>query len=162
MIESLENQSIAVLMGGPGAERDVSLRSGAAVANALRTIGAHVEEVDVRDGSFDLPEGIVLAVNMIHGTFGEDGQIQAILDARGVAGTSERGAGSRHALYKMARKERFAATGVPTPKWEIVSPGARPAMQPPLVAKPPREGSSVCVHIVRDAGSLEAALDDCF
>src|SRR5690606_34766458 len=80
MIDSLRNQSIAVLMGGPGAEREVSLRSGAAVANALRSVGAVVAEIDVRDETFEVPAGTLIAVNMIHGTFGEDGQLQSILD----------------------------------------------------------------------------------
>lgn len=162
MIDSLRNQSVVVLMGGPGAEREVSLRSGAAVANALRSVGARVEEIDVRDETFEIPAGTLIAVNMIHGTFGEDGRLQAILDARGIPFTGEGEAGSRLAFDKIESKRRFAAAGVPTPAWEVVPRGGRPSISPPLVAKPPREGSSVGVHIVRDAAALDAALEDCF
>lgn len=162
MIDSLRNQSIAVLMGGPGAEREVSLRSGAAVANALRSVGATVAEIDVRDETFEIPAGTLIAVNMIHGTFGEDGRLQSILDARGIPFTGEGEAGSRLAFDKIESKRRFAAAGVPTPAWEVLSRGERPSIPLPLVAKPPREGSSVGVHIVRDSAALDAALEDCF
>ncbi len=157
----LEGKRVAVLMGGPGAERDVSLRSGAAVANALRAIGATVESLDVRDASFDLPAGTDLAFNIIHGTFGEDGELQAILDARGIAYTGEGGIGSRLAFDKIESKKRFEAAGVPTADWEIIRAGARPALPLPFVMKPPRQGSSVSVHIVRDAAGIDAALADC-
>jgi D-alanine-D-alanine ligase len=76
----LKSKKVAVLLGGPGSEREVSLRSGAAVARALQALGAIVEEVDVRDPGFSLFPGVDLAYNMIHGTFGEDGQIQKILE----------------------------------------------------------------------------------
>ena len=76
----LFEKKIAVLCGGPSSEREVSLRSGAAVARALRLLGADAFEIDVQDGNFHLPTGTELAFNALHGTFGEDGCIQAILD----------------------------------------------------------------------------------
>ena len=85
----LKGKRVAVLLGGPGSEREVSLRSGAAVARALHSLGAIVREVDVRAPTFSLPAGVELAYNMIHGTFGEDGQIQQILEQRGVPYTGE-------------------------------------------------------------------------
>jgi D-alanine-D-alanine ligase len=98
---------------------------------------------------------------MIHGTFGEDGQIQAILDRRGVAYTGEGEAASRIAFDKLASKELFVRAGVPTPRSEVIAPGAKPTLALPIVVKAPREGSSVGVHLVREAGQLEAALADC-
>ncbi len=160
--DSLRDQSIAVLKGGPGAERGVSLNSAAAVANALRSLGARVTEVDVTGSDFELPAGVALAFNMIHGTFGEDGTLQAILDARGITYTGEGEVGSRLAFDKIASKRRFDAAGVPGAKWEIVSRGDAPALPLPFVVKPPREGSSVGVHIVHDTVALDAALEDCF
>lgn len=162
MITSLKNQNVAVLVGGPGAERAVSLNSGAAVAKALRSLGAVATEIDVRDENFTLPENTAIAFNIIHGTFGEDGQLQAILDARGVPYTGEGEVGSRLAFDKIASKRRFEAAGVPTAKWEIVAKGDAPTISLPFVAKPPREGSSVGVHIVEDTVALDAALEDCF
>jgi D-alanine-D-alanine ligase len=162
MSETLLNKNIAVLMGGPGAERAVSLNSAAAVARALRSVGANVTEVDIADAAFTIPEGMDLAFNIIHGTFGEDGELQAILDARGISYTGEGEVGSRLAFDKIASKKRFEAAGVPTAKWEIVEKGSAPSIPLPFVVKPPREGSSVGVHIVQDTIALDAALEDCF
>jgi D-alanine-D-alanine ligase len=83
----LQGKKIAVLYGGPGSERKVSLASGAGVAQALRSLGAEVTEVDVTGPDFVVPPGVEIAFNAIHGTFGEDGQIQRILESRGLAYT---------------------------------------------------------------------------
>lgn len=157
----LRKLHLAVLMGGPGSEREVSLRSGAAVANALRQGGYRVTEVEVRGADFSLPQDTGLCVLMIHGTFGEDGQIQAILDARGIPYTGEGEVASRAAFDKLASKRLFDRAGVPTPRWEVIKPGQRPSLPIPLVVKAPREGSSVGVHLIRNAAQLDAALADC-
>lgn len=161
MDKNLKDLHLAVLMGGPGSEREVSLRSGAAVARAFRGAGYRVSEVDVRGPEFELPPGTDLCINMIHGTFGEDGRIQSILDRRGIAYTGEGEAGSRIAFDKLASKKLFVAAGVPTPRWEVLAPKSKPTLPLPVVVKAPREGSSVGVHLVREAGQLEAALADC-
>ncbi len=67
---------VAVLMGGPGSERKVSLKSGEGVVEALRSLGANVTPVDVTGSDFTVPPGTRVAFNAVHGTFGEDGQIQ--------------------------------------------------------------------------------------
>jgi len=157
-----ELKNIAVLMGGPGAERAVSLNSAAAVAKALRSLGMNVTEIDVCNADFEIHEDTDIAFNMIHGTFGEDGQIQSILDGRGIPYTGEGEMGSRIAFDKIASKRLFEAAGVPTAKWEIVAKGSAPSLPLPFVVKPPREGSSVGVHIVQDTVALDAALEDCF
>ena len=161
MDKNLKDLHLVVLMGGPGSEREVSLRSGAAVARAFRSAGYRVTEVDVQGPDFELPPGTDLCINMIHGTFGEDGQIQSILDRRGIAYTGEGEAGSRIAFDKLSSKKLFVAAGVPTPRWEVLAPGAKPTLPLPVVVKAPREGSSVGVHLVREAGQLDAALADC-
>lgn len=158
----LNGMRVALLMGGPGKEREVSLRSGLAVARALRSRGAVVAEMDIRDGDFALPEGTALAFNMIHGTFGEDGELQAILDARGVPYTGEGASASRLAFDKIETKICFAQAGVPTSAWEILSVGELPRMAFPCVIKAPRQGSSVGVHIVRSSEEVNVALEDCF
>ena len=84
-MSNLTDKKIAVLMGGPGSERAVSLTSGAGVAKALRSLGAKILEVDVKDANFKLPDDIALAFICVHGTFGEDGQVQQILEERGGA-----------------------------------------------------------------------------
>jgi len=156
----LRNKRIAVLMGGPGSERKVSLASGAGVVKALRSLGAIVSEVDVNGPDFTLPADTEIAFNVIHGTFGEDGQIQRLLEARGISYTGEGVAGSELAIDKIAAKKRFLARNVPTPAFEILANGARPTLELPLVVKAPREGSSVGVYIVREAEKLETSLRD--
>ncbi len=160
-MKDLREMHLAVLMGGPGSEREVSLRSGAAVADALRGGGYRVTAVEVHGVDFALPADIGLCVNMIHGTFGEDGQLQELLDARGLPYTGEGVQGSRLAFDKQASKRRFEEAGVPTARWEMIRAGEQPSLPLPFVVKAPREGSSVGVHIVRNPGELEAALRDC-
>jgi len=158
----LAGKKVALLAGGPGKERDVSLNSGAAVAAALRSLGASVEEIDVRGPGFKIPAGTELAYNMIHGTFGEDGGVQEILDAAGIPYTGEGAAASRLAFDKIATKRRFDEAGIPHAKWETLAPGKSPSLPLPMVIKPPREGSSVGVHIVQTHSEIKHALADCF
>jgi D-alanine-D-alanine ligase len=158
----LKGKKIALLKGGPGKERDVSLRSATAVAKALQICGAEVNEIDVTGPEFDLPDGTELAFNMIHGTFGEDGQVQEILSQRGITYTGEGINGSRTAFDKIRTKECFDRAGVPTSTWHSIRPGESPRLQLPYVVKAPQQGSSVGVHIVRKTESLALALEDCF
>jgi D-alanine-D-alanine ligase len=158
----LQGMPVALLMGGPGKEREVSLRSGAAVAGALRKCGAIVREIDVAGPGFRLPDGTRLVYNMIHGTFGEDGELQSLLDATGVAYTGEGAGGSRAAFDKIETKTRFDRAGVPTCAWKIIARGESPEWNLPCVVKAPRQGSSVGVHIIRSTDEIPAALDDCF
>lgn len=157
---SLSGKRIAVLKGGPGSEREVSLASGAGVAKALRARGAEVVEIDVREAQLDLPDGIEIAFNIIHGTFGEDGELQRMLDERGVAYTGEGAAGSRCAFDKIATKKCFVQHGVPTAEFEVIKAGTHPAMPVPFVVKAPRQGSSVGIAIVKQSEKIDAALRD--
>lgn len=159
----LSNRKIAVLMGGPGSEREVSIASGKAVLKALQGLGLDAVEVDVTEASVNLPAGTDLAFNVIHGTFGEDGQLQQLLEDMGVPYTGAGVASSRRAFDKNLAKQAFLAAGVPTPRAEIVdvSSGPKlPSFPAPFVVKPPREGSSVGVSIVHDPSKAEAAMAD--
>lgn len=154
---------VAVLMGGSSMEREVSLRSGKAVAKALAETGAIVREVDVRGPDFELPAKTDVAFVALHGTFGEDGTVQRILEERGVAYTGSDPEVSALAFNKERAKAAFLAGKIPTPRYEVVSNkrgGLRrlAEMDLPLVVKPARQGSSVGVTIVRDAARLDAAL----
>ena len=151
-------KKIAVLMGGPGSERDVSLATGRGVSKALRSLGAEVVEVDVHDENFALPKDVDLAFITIHGTFGEDGQLQEILEKRGVAYTGDGVQASRAAFDKILSKEKFREHGVVTPEWEVIEVGQRPTISVPLVVKPARQGSTVGVVIVKDASELDSAM----
>ena len=151
---------IAVLMGGPGSEREVSLATGQGVAKALRSLGAEVVEVDVRDQNFQVPNDVDLAFITIHGTFGEDGQIQKILEDRGVRYTGDGVEGSRHAFDKILSKQKFLEHNVATPESEVIDAGRRPKMSVPLVVKPPRQGSTVGIVIVKKQSDLDGAIKE--
>jgi D-alanine-D-alanine ligase len=153
-------KKIAVLMGGPGSEREVSLATGRGVAKALRSLGAEVVEIDVRDENFQLPGEVDLAFITIHGTFGEDGQIQKILERRGIAYTGDGVSASEIAFDKIRTKQKFQEHGVNTPPWEVIHPGQRPTISLPIVVKTPRQGSTVGVVIVKNENELESALGE--
>ncbi|HEY2615018.1 MAG TPA: D-alanine--D-alanine ligase [Chthoniobacterales bacterium] len=153
-------KKIAVLMGGPSSERDVSFATGKGVAKALRSLGAEVAEIEVRDSNFELPSGIELVFIALHGTFGEDGQVQEILEERGLNYTGEGVAESELAFDKIRSKEAFRQHEVTTPYWQIVALGQRPTLPIPFVIKAPRQGSTVGVHIIKNEREIEAALAD--
>jgi len=153
-------EKIAVLMGGPGSERDVSLATGRGVAKALRSLGAEVVEVDVRDENFQLPNDVDLVFNTIHGTFGEDGRLQKILEDRGVRYTGDGVEGSRNAFDKILSKQKFLEHKVATPESEVIDVGRRPKISVPLVVKPARQGSTVGVVIVRNESELDGAIKE--
>jgi D-alanine-D-alanine ligase len=153
--------NITVMLGGPSAEREVSLRSGAAVAKALRSLGHTITEVDPKDGQFDLPLGTEVVFLALHGTYGEDGTVQRRLDELGALYTGCDAEGSRIAFDKVLTKQRCQAAGVPTARFLVVNsaqatlPGEFP---PPLVVKPVRQGSSVGLQFVEQAGGWPGAL----
>jgi len=155
------NRCLVVLKGGPGSEREVSLRSGASVAAALRNAGAHVEEIELAGTEVAIPEGTELVFNLIHGTFGEDGGLQQVLDERGVTYTGEGAEQSRVAFDKILTKQALVKAGVPTPRFEILSEGEQPTLPMPIVIKAPRQGSSVGVHLIHEPAGIDQALADC-
>ncbi|MGH8093624.1 MAG: D-alanine--D-alanine ligase [Chthoniobacterales bacterium] len=154
----LKGKRIAVLKGGPGSERAVSLVTGTGVARALRSLGARVTEVDVENAGFSLPDDTELAFIALHGTFGEDGQVQRILEDRAVPYTGEGVAESRLAFDKIPSKEKFTRHGVNTPHWEVIRVGQQPSLPLPYVIKAPRQGSTVGVYIVKEQSQVGPAL----
>jgi len=154
---SLEN--IAVLMGGPGSEREVSLASGRGVCKALESLGARVIPVDVTGPDFVIPEPVDIAFNIIHGTFGEDGTLQEILEERGIPYTGEGIEGSWAAFNKIETKQRFVECGIPTAAFEVIMNEQLPSFPLPYVVKAPREGSTVGVYIVRTEEQIVPAIN---
>jgi D-alanine-D-alanine ligase len=153
--------TIAVLLGGPSAEREVSLRSGAGVVKALRSRGHTVAEVDPKDGTFALPAKTDVAFLALHGTYGEDGTVQAQLEEVGVPYTGCDPEASRIAFDKVLTKERCIAAGVPTAKHLVIDSAETPfprGWQPPLVVKPVRQGSSVGLQYVENVSDWSRAL----
>jgi D-alanine-D-alanine ligase len=158
----LSNKKIVVLCGGPSSEREVSLRSGAAVSRALQTLGAETVLVDPEDGEVRLPDGIDFIFNALHGTFGEDGSVQEILDRTGVPYTGEGVDGSRAAFDKIESKRLFVESDVPTAPYVTLRRSEKLEFDPPFVVKVPCQGSSVGIYIVKEPSEIEVALEKAF
>jgi len=155
--------NITVMLGGPSAEREVSLRSGAAVAAALRSLGHEVSEVDPSDESWILPPGTDVVFLALHGTYGEDGTVQQRLEELGAVYTGCDAEASRIGFDKALTKQCCVAAGVPTARFLVIeSPTASWPMgwNPPVVLKPLRQGSSVGLQFVERVADWSKALTE--
>jgi D-alanine-D-alanine ligase len=153
--------NITVMLGGPSAEREVSLRTGAAVAKALRSLGHLVHELDPQNRNWVLAPGTEVVFLALHGTYGEDGTVQRQLDQLGVIYTGCDAEASRIAFDKVLTKQACLRAGVPTAKFLTVASSQAPFPQnflPPLVAKPIRQGSSVGLQFVERIEDWPVAL----
>lgn len=165
-------RTVGVLMGGRSAEREVSLRTGAAVLKALRRLGERAVPIDAAG---DLPRelarrGVGVAFIALHGRGGEDGTVQGLLECLGVPYTGSGVLASALAMDKKQSKLVFRALGIPTPAFEVFTRPergrARPArlaqLAPPVVVKPANEGSSVGMAVVGSRAGLGRALAAAF
>ncbi len=156
-------RSAVVWMGGVSREREISIKSGKAVAAALRQAGVLVEEVDIGSDSLKVPaqknpEAVFLA---LHGTGGEDGTIQEILEARRVPYTGSSPEGSKAAFFKDQSKEIFTRVGIPTPEYQLFNRNnavGKIGFSGPWVIKPVAEGSSIGVVMVENESNLKSEI----
>lgn len=155
---------VAVLMGGWSSERQVSLWSGQGVVEALRSRGVNAIGVDAsRQNILTIREqGFDRAFNVLHGTGGEDGTLQAVLDLQGVPYTGSGVLASALAMDKLRSKRMWRAEGLPTPDYFYLTDraGIESAAQTlgyPLIIKPSEEGSSVGVSKVKMPSELDGA-----
>ena len=172
MSDTKPSWKIAVLAGGDSDEREISLQSGRAVQQTLSERGHSVLHLD--PAVVDLAgvdwRPFDVAFLALHGQFGEDGQVQKILEVAGIPYTGSDATASRLAFSKSAAKERFLQFGVPTPAYSLVhytdesSRVARVTSEIgyPLVVKPDCQGSSLGVTIVRSSAELPQAMKHCF
>jgi D-alanine-D-alanine ligase len=183
--KDLREKKIGVLMGGSSAEREVSLKSGAAVYNSLRALKYNVVAIDAGEDLCAVlkKQKIDLAFIALHGGHGENGAVQGMLEIMGVPYTGSGVLASALAMDKEASKKVFVYHNVPTPPFKIVTrevlkargknSGDRavsslsahrslPDFKMPWVIKPATEGSSVGVEIVRDKEGLRGALKKAF
>ena len=152
---------IAVLMGGRSSEREVSLNSGKNVAEALASLGAYeVIPVDVTDDSLDaMPKNVDAAYIALHGGWGENGGVQAALNALKIPYTGPGVQASQVAMDKVKTKMVLEMKGVPTAKWTLAGPGTEASPLPlPVVVKPPCDGSSVGISKVSKREEWASAL----
>ncbi|WP_439287120.1 D-alanine--D-alanine ligase [Lonepinella sp. BR2357] len=170
MIPAPHEIRIAVLMGGTSAERDVSLNSGAAVLQALRTLGYDAHPVDPKtDDVANLKkQGFACAFNILHGRGGEDGVIQGVLEQIGLRYTGCGVMTSALTMDKMRTKMLWKGFGLPIAEMEIVTKNTADSLNPqavvdrlglPLMVKPSREGSSVGLTKVKSVAELKPAVE---
>jgi D-alanine-D-alanine ligase len=158
MTQPLAGQHIIVLLGGPSAEREVSLVTGALCAEALERLGARVSRVDPGPDVAQVLTALKpdLVFNGLHGRWGEDGCVQGVLETLGLVYTHSGVLASALAMDKAKSKAVLAAAGIPVPGGGLFSRHdvARDhVMQPPYVVKPNAEGSSVGVFIVPEGAN---------
>ena len=158
---------VAVLFGGRSAEREVSLKSGAAVLAALQRSGvdAHAFDPAVQDLHTLLDEGYQRAFIALHGRYGEDGTVQGALELMGIPYTGSGVLASALAMDKWRTKLVWQAAGLPIPAYELLTANSdyhavAKRLGLPLFVKPANEGSSVGISKVKDAGKLCAAYEE--
>jgi D-alanine-D-alanine ligase len=154
---------VTVLYGGPSAEREVSLISGKAVAQGLRDAGHDVFEADVSPETLaealdqtKHPADVIFPV--LHGTWGEDGQLQIELEKRNLRFVGSGSAASRLGMDKVQTKRAWEDAGLPTPGYELVNGKGITSLKAPLVIKAVDSGSSVDVFICKTQSDTDKAL----
>lgn len=168
-----KNQVVAVVMGGPSAEREVSLNTGAAIANALREYGyTNVVEIDLDPRNFgkQLAESKAEVVfNAVHGLYGEDGRLQTLMEIREMPYTGSGMIASVSCMDKVITKRMLRDAGISTPACLIVNKkesGIKEKIMQrfslPVVIKPASQGSSIGVEIVKEENQLDEALANAF
>jgi len=164
--DAIEYGKTAVLFGGNGTEREVSLNGGRAVLDALNANGVDVEAIDPKYDSLAVLNQFDRVFIMLHGRGGEDGTIQGYLETIGVAYTGSQVLGCAIAMDKVRSKQLWLAKGIATPRFIALS--AEDETDPsllassltfPVIVKPANEGSSFGMSKVENADALAAALD---
>lgn len=154
---------VMVLAGGPDRERPVSLLSGATATAGLSQAGHEVRQRDITPDDLSALDEFIswggqVILPMLHGSWGEGGGLQRILDERGLPYVGSRAEAADLAMDKHRSKRVFEEHGLPTPAYEVVKRGRQARLSPPVVLKPLREGSSIDVVICRDEAQAAAAL----
>ncbi len=160
---------ITVLMGGPSSEHEVSLLSGAAIADGLQHVGHRVTRADIMPDETSALDrsGTDVVFIALHGEYGESGEVQALCEARGLRYTGSAPRASELAMDKAASKQICKRAGLATPDWMIIEQFHTPQqlakwlgeLPPPVVLKPVDGGSSVDIIIARDEPERDAALE---
>ncbi|MCD8535632.1 MAG: D-alanine--D-alanine ligase [Verrucomicrobia bacterium] len=156
--------NILVLCGGWSGEREVSLRSGAAVAEGLKSSGFHVQLMDILSPDWIIPDGMDVIFLALHGGYGEDGSIQQVLERQAIPFTGSGSAASRIAFDKNISKEYFAAHGIDVPSGLVLDAyqdNLPDGLSYPVILKPVADGSSLGLEFVDDSSQWSSALKCC-
>lgn len=167
---------VAVVLGGPSSEAEISRVTGAAIANALREKGYNAQEVELEPANL-IPTlekmGAKVVFNAVHGMYGEDGRLQSILEAAGMPYTGCGVLASAVAMDKAATKRFLQSANISTPRCLIINRRDAKDLDAveakileqfsiPVVIKAATQGSSIGVHIVKDTKDVKEAVSDCF
>jgi len=166
---------VGVLMGGPSTEREISLKSGMAVYEALKDLGLNVTAIDIQSDNVEQNIALLKSQHLdcvflaLHGRFGEDGQIQEILERLRLPYSGSGVLASRLAMDKIASRRIFEEKGLAVPPYEVVEKSSYLAgwslgqrFSPPLVVKPATNGSSIGLSIIDKIEELGQALEKAF
>jgi D-alanine-D-alanine ligase len=167
--EALKNKKIGVLMGGLSAEREISLKTGAAILDSLKRQNYQVVGIDVgRDICRQLQAAnIEVAFLALHGRYGEDGIMQGLLELLRIPYTGPGVLASSVAMNKLATKRFLESAAIPTPSYLVVVDktvisAAEQKLGYPLVVKPSSEGSSLGISIISSEAELQSAKEKAF
>lgn len=163
--ERLREKRIGVLMGGMSAEREISIKTGRAVFDALKRLGYDVVAIDVDRDILErlVRESIDVAFIALHGRYGEDGCIQGVLEILGIPYTGSGVCASALALNKIMTKRILGAMGIATPPFDIIEPCSEADavdISFPMIVKPVNEGSTIGVKKVEDRLGLKDAVEE--
>lgn len=167
-MDRFKNKTIGVLMGGLSPEREISLLTGKAVFEAIKNQGLNCLEVDVDHQIAKTLEAksIDVAFIALHGTYGEDGLIQGLLEYMSIPYTGSGVLGSAIAYDKVISKMIFKQNGIPTADYQVIHKAQREqskrTLKFPVVVKPSNQGSSLGTSIVNNKKEYEQSLDDAF
>jgi len=153
------------MLGGPSAEREISLRSGAAAVKALKSLGHQVSEVDPQKPGWKLPPKVDVVFLALHGTYGEDGTVQKELEALKVPFTGCDSEASRIAFDKILTKECCTKAHVPNARYQVITSHLAHwprGWNPPVILKPVCQGSSVGLQIVERIQDFSSSLTESF
>lgn len=168
-LSALRRRRVAVLFGGPSSEREISIRSAVAVRGALRRLGIAHHAIDLTSRVYEplRRHKINLAFLTTHGTMGEDGRLQGLLDVMGIPYTGSGVLASALAMHKPTAKRLFQSAHLATPRWAVLRKGE--VLLPraldlslPLVIKPASQGSAVGITLARTMGAFRAGLQKCW
>lgn len=170
-----KSKVIAVVMGGPSAEEEISLATGKSIAIALRERGYQIKEINLDPANFAQQlkdSGAEVVFNAVHGLYGEDGRLQSVLEMMGIPYTGSGVLSSAMSMNKIASKRVFLGSDVPTPDFLFLFAKDREKMDMaaairekfamPVVIKPASQGSSIGMSIEKDPAKLEEDLELAF
>ena len=170
-----KDRTIAVVMGGPSAEEQISLSTGRAMAEALRGKGYQVKEIRLVPHNFSeqvKESGADVVVIAVHGLYGEDGRLQSVLEMMGIPYTGSGVLASSVSMNKLTAKRVFLGSGIPTPDYIFLHRRDRGKQDMikvitdkfslPVFVKPVSQGSSLGVTIEKEISGLQKALDEAF